>query len=336
MRNIVIGIMCAFAAWAGYWFYGQSAHAENTADWFETQRDLGWIAEFGDLEVQGFPNRFDTILSDVALADPKTGWAWEAPKFQLLSLSYRPNHIIAVFPEKHIIRTPDQMITVTHEVLRGSAVFEPGSDYALERSSFEGKGIALQGFAGDPVRIETGQLATRRTEEGDHGHQVAMELIDVDLGRQVLALLKGTGTLPTKIDEVSFRATADFDGPWDRPSLAASGPDLRNLDIEDLTLNWADMRLRAAGEVAVDRLGYPSGALSLRAENWQRLVDIAVANGVVPSELKSGVVSALELIARLSGTPDDLDVKLSFSNRTAFLGPIPIGPAPIIWPVQRQ
>jgi hypothetical protein len=66
--------------------------------WLDARAAEGWIAEYESDAHRGFPNRFDTTITGLDLADPETGVAWSAPFFQILSLSYQPNHVIAVFP----------------------------------------------------------------------------------------------------------------------------------------------------------------------------------------------------------------------------------------------
>ncbi|MEO0341816.1 MAG: DUF2125 domain-containing protein [Pseudomonadota bacterium] len=335
-RLIIIAVFAAFALWAGYWFFGQSQQQTSAANWFESQQDAGWVAEYDSLDVQGFPNRFDTVIRDITLADPKTGWAWSAQSFEILSLSYRPNHVIFVFPKTHLLRTPHQNIQIANTDLRGSAVFEPGTDYDLNRSSFEGADLVFDAEKQDPLRISSAQLATRKSPTDASAHDIALTLKEVDLGDDVLALLKGSRGLPSQVEEIRLRATADFSGPWDLPSLSGSGPDLRSLDLDDLSFIWDDLRLRAAGDLSVDALGYPEGSLDLRAEGWEKMVDIAVANSWVPRELEDSIIAALQFLARLKGTAQDLEISLRFADRTTYLGPIPLGPAPVIWAVQRQ
>ena len=100
MRLLLAVIVIAALGWSAYWVIGQRGLEQGLADWFEARRAEGWVAETSDLRVRGFPNRFDTGFSDLLLADPETGLAWEAPYFQLSALSYRPNHVIAVWPEE--------------------------------------------------------------------------------------------------------------------------------------------------------------------------------------------------------------------------------------------
>jgi len=341
MRTTVIVIFACFALWAGYWVYGQSKHTDQAVSWFSDQQAEGWLAEYDTLEVKGFPNRFDTVIENMALADPNSGWAWEAQSFQILSLSYRPNHVIFVFPPEHTLRTPDQSVLLKNTDLRGSAVFESGTNFELNRSTFEGSNItwvdeALQSSGDTSGQIGSLNLATRKTPAREYTHDIAIDMTDVALGNTFLAAFRGLDSAKTDLETVTVRATASFDGPWDKPSLSGSGPDLRNLEIDNIELEFPDMLIRAAGDLEIDRLGYPTGRLEVRAENWEALVSLAIDEGLLPRDLQSTVISGLQLLARLSGDPNNLDIGLRFSNRETYLGPIPIGDAPILWPVQRQ
>ena len=337
MRNLVIAIFGAFALWAGLWVYGQGFKTEAAENWFERQQDFGWIAEYDSLDVHGFPNRYDTHISGLRLADTASGWAWEAPEFDIRTLSYQPNHLILEFPETHQLRTPKESFEISHNNLRGSVVFEPGSDFELNRSTFTGKNIAWKSEGQRPedtITIAGLALSTRKSPEALQSHDISLQIADANLGKSVLTSL--TGQSSTEVESIKFEATAGFRGVWDGPSLARSGPDLRDLDIDTLEIVFSDMRLRAVGALKVDRDGYPSGALNVRAENWQDIVSLASTNGILPSDLVAPVTSGLELVASLSGSRDNLDFTLNFSDRRTFLGPFPLGPAPVIWPTQRQ
>ena len=104
--RVLLGVTALLGAlWAGYWVVGSSAAQSGMADWFDERRAEGWVAEYDDLAVRGFPNRFDAGFTEISLADPGTGLAWQAPFFQLLALSYKPNHVIAVWPDEQIGRS---------------------------------------------------------------------------------------------------------------------------------------------------------------------------------------------------------------------------------------
>ena len=87
---------------------------------------------------------------------------------------------------------------------------------------------------------------------------------------------------------------------------------------------------RAAGELQVDGNGTPDGTLSVKAVDWQKLLDLAVASGLLPEDLRPSTENALNLIASLKGPTDTIDVDLTFRRGGVFIGPIPIGDAPRI------
>src|SRR6056297_3671249 len=120
MGRLIIFVLVAAALWMGYWVIGATALERGLSGWIEQRRDEGWVADVAELDVAGFPNRFDTTLTDVAFADPGTGVAWQAPFLQLLALSYRPNQVIAVLPPEHRLSTPLQNIDITSDLTRGS------------------------------------------------------------------------------------------------------------------------------------------------------------------------------------------------------------------------
>jgi hypothetical protein len=163
--RVLIGIfVAAVLAWGGYWFLGANATEKALAAWFGERRAEGWVAEYASLETLGFPNRFDTTVSGLELADPDTGVAWSAPFFQILSLSYKPNHVILVWPDRQSFSTPDRQTSVTAGDMRGSAVFDIGPTLPLDRLVIEMEAMGFAGSDGALASLAQGQLALRRAE----------------------------------------------------------------------------------------------------------------------------------------------------------------------------
>ncbi|MDG1127521.1 MAG: DUF2125 domain-containing protein, partial [Paracoccaceae bacterium] len=133
MKRLLFLIVISAALWSGYWIYGSSTTRSAFEDWFADRRAEGWVADHAALEVQGFPNRFDVTMTEVALADPETGWAWTAPFFQILALSYKPNHVIAVWPDLQHVATPLGKFDITQAAMQASVVLWPSTDIAPDR-----------------------------------------------------------------------------------------------------------------------------------------------------------------------------------------------------------
>ena len=132
MRFLLSITFLGAALWAGYWYLGSGGAETAIRQWFDQRRTAGWTAEFSDMQVIGFPSRFDTTFTDISLADPVTGYAWDAPFFQVLSLSYRPNHVIAVWPEEQQIKTPAGSYQIQSQKARASLIADIKTNLANE------------------------------------------------------------------------------------------------------------------------------------------------------------------------------------------------------------
>ena len=77
MRKLLILVLMAALGWSIYWIVGSEGSRAAFQGWFDQRRADGWVADYSDLTVQGFPNRFDATFTDLSLADPGTGLAWD-------------------------------------------------------------------------------------------------------------------------------------------------------------------------------------------------------------------------------------------------------------------
>lgn len=330
MRKLLVVVLALAAIWAGYWLVGARGMERALAGWLDARAAEGWVAEYQSVDTQGFPNRFDTTIAGLELADPATGVAWSAPFFQILTLSYRPNHVIAVWPSEQTVASPYERIAVESDRMRGSVVFEPDTALTLERSTIELAGVTLTSTAGWTAALETGQISTRQTPALEHHHDIFFEAGDLRPAEPVRAALDPAGVLPEVIETMRIDMTAGFDGPWDRFAIEDARPAVTFLDLREVRARWGEMDLRASGELEVDAEGVPEGRITVRAENWRQMLEVARSSGLVPEALMPTVARGLELLAGMSGTPETLDAPLDFRNGRVAFGPIPLGPAPRI------
>ncbi len=85
MRALVIVIGLAALLWSGYWLIGASRATKGTRDWLDARSVDGWMAGAADIRTRGFPNRFDTTLTEPRLALPSGQAVWSAPFLQILT-----------------------------------------------------------------------------------------------------------------------------------------------------------------------------------------------------------------------------------------------------------
>lgn len=314
--------------WFGYWFIASSAHETAVKKWLDERHVEGWVAEYTTLDVNGFPNRFDTTLTEFHLADPESGWAWMAPQFQISSLSYKPNHFIAVWPETQKISTPQKTYTVTSDDMRASLVFKPDQTLALDRATVTLENLKIVAGTSDESSIASAVFATRPADTAQFGHDIAFDAKNFVPSEKLKARLDPQSFMPATFETMSFKSVAVFDAPWDREAIETTKPNLTKLTIQDFNAQWGEIQLQAKGDLDIDTAGYPTGQLSVRAKNWQDMIKLAVSTGKLDSNLAQSLEVGLGLMSLLSGNKNTLDVPLTFSNRIMNLGPVPIGPAP--------
>lgn len=328
MRALFAIVMILALGWSGYWFIGSSAKESAIISWLEDRQKAGWIANYDSLKIKGFPNRFDTRIETLELADPNSGWAWSAPEFQVLALSYQPNHVIAAWPETQKLSSTYETISITSSDMKASVVFEPNTGLALDRSTLTVADLGLTSTEGWTNRMEKVVLATRQSDTLEFGHDLAFDAQNFAPAKLLKSRIDPEGSLPAVFQTVHLEATVGFDAPWDRAAIEAGAPELTHVDIGNFKAVWGELELRLKGAVDIDARGFPVGQISIKAKKWREMLSLAKTAGAISPELAATLESGLGLIALLSGNKDSLDAPLSFSNGLVHIGPIPIGPAP--------
>jgi hypothetical protein len=328
IRPLIAVVVLAALGWSIYWVVGARALDRQVEAWLEERRAEGWVAEAVDTAVRGYPNRFDLSLTGLELADPETGLAWSAPFFQVLSLSYRPSHIIAVWPEEQTVSSPFEHISVTSDDIRGSLRLRDTASLALEDATFVADAVTLRSDAGWTADLDTGRLAARLAPATDSTYEIGIEALGLIPPES--AGFDVAGALPDEIEVLRLDAEVAFTSPWDRAAIEVARPQPTAIDVREIRATWGRLDLRAAGELAVSPEGFPEGQLAVKAVNWREILAVGVASGTVPERLASTIESALQTLAGASGSPDTLDATLSFRNGRVFYGILPLGSAPVL------
>ena len=323
----VIGIMVV--AWTGYWFVTANLIERGAETWFDQRRDEGWQADYTGLNTRGFPYRFDTVLSDVALADPGTGVVWSAPELEIASLAYRPNHIIALFPETQTLASPFDTVTITSADMRASARLG-GSRLELVESTAEMADVIMGSTAGWELTLDRGLLATRNAGPAENTYDIFFEATDLRPSDALRLGVDPQNRLPDTFETLKLDATVGFDAPWDRFAIERARPQPTDIILKDFTATWGQLELRAVGELTMDGEGTPAGRITVKATNWREMIAIGEALGTIPPNMVSMLTRGLELLASISGPSNTIDIPVSFDSGFMSVGPIPIGPAPKI------
>jgi hypothetical protein len=325
MRNLVLVILTAALGWSAYWYLGVNNRETALTNWFDEREQAGWVAQ-STVNLRGYPNRYDAIIEGIELADPITGWAWYAPRFELLQMSYKRNHFIALWPETQTIKTPYERITINSDDMRASVVFHDETE--LSRATLSAKALNLHSTADWGAATQEFVLALRETDGVENSYDLGLNANDLMPSNTIMRHLDHAGILPKTFQTFRMDASATFSDKLSQASFENNTANLQSLKLNDIHIAWGDLALRATGNITLDTDGYPTGKLTIRATNWEQMLDIAIGSGAVREGEASAIRTALKIFSAMSGNRNELEIPLNFKDRQTNLGPISIGNAP--------
>ncbi|WP_299936008.1 DUF2125 domain-containing protein [uncultured Pelagimonas sp.] len=316
MKRLIMIVVLAAFGWAGWWFFQAHTLRGQVETWFEERRQDGWVATYVDFSIGGFPNRLDMTFEDLSLANPDTNILWEAPFFQILSLSYKPDHRILIFPDLQTITTATGVHEVTSEGFRASVVFADGD--RIDRVNAEATVLNWGGTA----LAETTAALLRQDDKQYQFAFVAKSIARAE-GR-LTPLAEG------RVDDTQINTRITFDKDWAMSTLKGDRPQPTKINVSLMSYQLAALNLNLAGDLDVDGQGRASGELTLRAVNWQDALEQARVGQQLPGSVTEKLVQGLSVVAGLKGRSDTLDLPLRLIDGQMSLGLIPLGPAPLL------
>ncbi|MEO1790094.1 MAG: DUF2125 domain-containing protein [Pseudomonadota bacterium] len=328
MRKLVGIAVLAAIVLSGVWLGWAYMLERGFASWLEARRSEGWVAEATRIDTTGYPLRFDTVATNLDLADPATGLAWRLPQIAFRAVAHDPTDIEVVVPPAFTVASPGERITVRSATFRASTAVDPGPSLRLRRADITLAGINLRSNAGWDAALTDGSLRTERAGDDETLQRITFTATEVRPSQPLRAVLDPAGVLPDTITELAVDADLGFDRPWDRRAIEDRRPQIRTIDLARMRALWGEAQLEAAGQLTVDAAGVPSGEITVRATNWREIFAVLQNAGVVPEAFARALESVLESLAGMSGNPETIDASLTLRNGFVSFGPIPIGPAP--------
>jgi hypothetical protein len=319
LTGLVIVLGCL---WGGYWFVGQRGFETAVRKAFATLEANGKVATHDGLAVNGFPNRFDLTLTEPHFADPINGIDWKAPFFQILSLSYKPWHLIAAFPPEQRLTLPYDAMTIRAGKLQASVIAKPQPALPLDRMTLIGEAVEVAGDKGWLIKADAVQFATRLDESRVDRHEIGLNITNLAPDAGLLAVFNGV--LPPQIGLIRVDAYLGLTAPIDRQILV-SKPQVASVDLENLRIEWGNMKVTAKGNVTADAGGFAQGEAVLQLENWRIALDVAQSTGILAQKDRQMWEQAAQF---LTGNSDNLELPLQFREGRSFIGPFAVGPAP--------
>lgn len=304
--------------WGGYWFAGRAALDRALV---EGLARLPQVSVAGH-SIQGFPNRFDVTFDQPRVA--VEGLEWTAPFVQVFALSYRLNHLIAVFAHDQALRFDGVEVTLHSEDLRASIEMEAGLDLPLTAVAVVGAGIEMQ-LDGTQTRIDSLRMASRRLD--GTVQQLALLAEGVFPDGTLLDRLDPQGNWPRHFFVLRLDAEVEFDRPLDRHALAGTPPRLTRLTLTGARIGWEGSEIDLTGRLTPDASGALSGEVVVTVTGWPALQARARASGLL-QEGGQGLLGPLLRALPTAGDGDRIEVPLAVEAGDLRLGPLLLGTLP--------
>lgn len=332
MTRLIAAFVIAVAGWALWWPVVASSERQATEQWLTAQRAAGWQAEATHIAVTGFPLRYTRTLTAPILADPANGWAWEAERVQL----GRPRHagitppgLVLTLPRSQTLRSPWQTLDLSSREATATLMVSRGGE-AIEEATATLTDLVLRSDAGWDAALQSGTLTARASDSGPNAMRITLAARSLATPSRVAEALSGADLAPREIERIEAEADVTFDAPWTIAALETRRPQPTRLILRDAGVLWGALTLRVAGSLEMDASGEVSGDLLVKATNWRELLATSVASGLIPKTIAAGLEQTLDLMSRLAGRRDTLDVPITFANGRTRIGPLPIAPAPVL------
>ncbi|KIN73730.1 DUF2125 domain-containing protein [Sulfitobacter guttiformis] len=331
MSRLTVKLLAlAVLIWTTWWVLATNGMQRTLNTWFDARQNEGWQASAAQMSRGGFPLRIATTLRDVSLDDPATQSSLQLPEITISTPIYWPGHATVRLPAEPVtLTTPQGILTLTTGGAEAALRLRPGTSLQLEGMRAQSKDIALD--------LTEGRVAVMQTLDAVIQQGADPQTYDVDLNATGFApgsIIREGLRLPAAWPDVFETLLADmtiaFDRPWDRSALEDSRPQPRSVKVDQLEARWADLSLSLTANVVVAQGGAMTGTLKLRAENWQRMLDLAAASGAVPLQMRPQIESGLNLLSNLSGSRETLDLDITLEDGRMRMGFIPLGTAPLL------
>jgi hypothetical protein len=330
MRKVTWGLLGLAIVYSGYWFVAARISEHGVKTWFEARVAEGWQSEYETLKTRGYPLTLETTLTDVAIADPATGLAYQTPSIAFKSRSVTPTRLHAELAQDARLSTPFQHIDIANASANGTLFVEVGPALTVHRATFGVDELVVKSTLGWGFSLDDATATVQRLEDSPLTHDIQMTLTDLAPSASMMKRLNPNGILSDQFDALTVDASVTFDKDWDITALEGPRPQPTHVLLRNMAAKWGALNLRIAGEFDVDANGLPNGKIALKATNWREMLTLATAAGVIPQNFENLALRGGEMLAGMSGNANTIDAELTLSRGNISLGFLPLGPAPRI------
>lgn len=330
MRKLLWIVALLMLAWGAWWWAATTALQHSAQTWFEQRRDEGWLAQAADATRGGFPARIALGLTDIQIADPVSGLAATLPQIDITTPGYWPGFVTVTVPDAPILLgDPAYQVTLDTTDATAHLDLHPGTSLQLERMAVLSGPWALNAAAEAVLAADDLSAILHQSPSAPDIYTFDLSIEGLRIAASLRDALGVPAHWPQDFENIGISSFVTFDRPWDRSALHTTRPQPVRISMDGAHLQWGDLQLAASAQIEVDAQGRGTGAVTLRADNWPMMLDLAQTAGVIAPDMRLQTELLIRSFANLSGGPDDLDLNLTLKDGQMALGFIPLGPAPL-------
>ena len=263
MFRLIIAIAILSAAmWSGFWIYGSGKFEDKIAGYLAALQQTGWKTSHGDIETRGFPNRFDSTISDLRLVNPPGWFGWHLPFVQVLALSYRSDRFILAFPTRQVMNIGDHGFWINPDGMRASVDFLEANPKVVKQAIFESEGIQISGTSGWKAGFGKTLLAARQVQGDTRNYRIAVQ------ARHHPGLAAGAETSLAAVlvkdwTGIDVDANMVFNKPVSVHSCSEPAIRLEEIDLSRFALRMKKTEINVSGNLRIDNRNRMSGRIAV-------------------------------------------------------------------------
>ncbi len=315
------GFFVLLAGYTGYWFFAAHRVEQELQVWIADQESNGYAIEYSDLDVRGFPYRFQINVDDPRIRAPVSdgGWFAHLDAVQANALPYDFSLWIVSFGGPLVVEGERTLRIDADEALFSR---KSNSDGETIRVGAEVSGLVIEAITGDAPQInQIDNLLMSGLVGDDNAMRVRVEAsglhaADDRIAESMRSAFGDTGELARLAVEITqWRSLArEGDaGVWSR-----AGGEVR---VEEAEFNWGPAHLTGEGQLTLDEAAQPDGRLSVRVANPDALADALLEGGLIEEENEQALRLAVMLAPR---SEEGVSLPFSINARGIYFGPVRI------------
>ncbi|MBI6628855.1 DUF2125 domain-containing protein [Pontibaca salina] len=330
MRRVLKILIILGLLWSAWWYGAGYMMRRNIAHWFDKHDAQGWQADYATMSTSGYPLHLFTMIDKPALADPATGLAWRADWLHLQGPAIWPGRLTLHFPASaQRLSWLDQTTVINAQDMSANLHLARSRALEVERMALQ-TGPLEASSEGIPLISAESITAMMVQTDMPETYDVEIKATDFSTGPLLRRTRGRADNLPDTLGTLDISMRVAFDRPWDRRALEERRPQPTAIDLALALLDWGPLRLKATGQVTVNRDGIPQGQVTIRAENWRDMLALAQDSGALSPRSAATSEKVLSLLSSLGASGDTLDLSLDLRNGTIYFGLLPLGPAPYL------